>query len=193
MSDTEDRPRRKRGKGVPREELDVRYPSLRTLLGPSAGERAWVATFRARPDAMHALLADFIKQVHATPGRIGQRPMPREEQVDFRALLFGEEAEESMVVELPRLMRSRGISERALASKIHMSRTQTQRLLQGDYKPDVNEMRYIAAAVGKPPVFFLEYRKAMALAAFASLLDVRPGFATSLYRTYIDVNMGETT
>src|SRR4051812_25714431 len=88
---TEEQARRKRG--VPKDELERTYPSLTSLAGPPgrAVEQAWVAVFRARPDAMHALLADFIKQVHAQPGRIGQRVMPREAEVDFQALVYGEE------------------------------------------------------------------------------------------------------
>lgn len=180
--------RRRRGQGVPLEELQLRYPSLKSLV-LSGGKNSWVATFNARPDAMHSLLADYIKQVHAKPGRIGQRPMPREAEVDFNALVFGEENDEPMVVVLPKLMR---VSERMFAQQTNMSRSQLQRVLRGEYEPDVNEIRLIAAAVRKPPVYFVEYRKAMAVAAFINLITERPGIATSLYKTYLEVHMGET-
>jgi transcriptional regulator with XRE-family HTH domain len=91
-------------------------------------------------------------------------------------------------VVLPRLVT---ISERAFAAKIHMSRTQVQRLLAGEYDPDVNQLRQIAAAVKKPPLFFVEYRKAMAVAAFVKLLEERPGIATTLYRQYLGSRMGD--
>jgi transcriptional regulator with XRE-family HTH domain len=184
--------RRRRGKGMSPAEVRARYPSLQALTQPSgrASKKAWIAVFNARPDAMHSLLADFIKQVHATPGRIGQRPMPREQEVDFHSLVYGEENEEPLTVVLPRLIT---ISERAFATKIHMSRTQVQRLLTGDYDPDVYQLCQIAAAVKKPPTFFVEYRKAMAVAAFLSLIDARPGIATTLYRQYLEVRMGEDT
>lgn len=182
--------RRRRGRGLPTEEMHERYPSLTALARPAGkGARgAWIAAFNARPDAMAALLGDFIKQVHAQPGRIGQRPMPREEHVDFDSLVYGEDNDLPLAEVLPKLMT---VSERAFASKVHMSRTQVQRLLAGQYDPDVRELRLIAAAVRKPAVFFVEYRKAMAIAAFIGLLDEHPGLATTLYRRYLEVRIGD--
>lgn len=180
--------RKKKSKGLSKEELQGLYPSLSHLSGPvgRASERAWVAVFNARPDAMHNLLADFIKQVHAQPGRNGQRPMPKEEVVDFHGLVYGDSTDEPIHEVLPKLVQ---VSERAFCAKILMSRTQYQRLLRGEYEPDVNEMRLIARALKKPPTFFIEYRKAMAVAAFINLIDERPGIATSLYRRYLEVRM----
>lgn len=181
--------RRKRTKGLSPDDLDEKFPSLRALSQPTGkGARgAWVAVFTARPDAMAALLGDFIKQVHAQPGRIGQRPMPREEQVDFEALVYGEENDLSLMEVLPKLVQS---SERMFAVRSRMSRTQVQRMLAGDYDPDIAELRRIAEVVGKPASYFVEYRKAMAMAAFRNLLDERPGFATTLYRRYLEVRVG---
>lgn len=180
--------RRRRGKGLPPEEVERRFPSLTHLAAPPnrAGKDAWVAVFSARPDAMHSLLADYLKQVHAQPGRIGQRPMPKEAAVDFQGLVYGEDNDLPLVYVLPKLVK---ISERAFCAKIHMSRSQYQRMLRGQYDPDVNELRQIAAAVKKPPVFFLEYRKTMVMAAMLNLLNERPGIATSLYRHYLEVRM----
>lgn len=180
------KPRRRRVKGLEPEELHRQFPSLSFLSGPpgKATTRAWVATFSARPDAMHALLADFIKQAHATPGRIGQRPMPREEQVDFEGLVYGEENDLPLVEVLPKV---NPLSERGMCARIHMSKTQWRRVLDGSYDPTVDELRKIAEACKKPPTFFVEYRKAMAVAAFLNLIDERPGIATSLYRQYLEV------
>jgi hypothetical protein len=74
-----------------------------------------------------------------------------------------------------------------------MSRAQYQRMLKDEYDPDVNELRLIAQAVKKPPTFFVEYRKAMAVAAFLNPLDERPGIATSLYRKYLEVRLPTTS
>lgn len=173
---------------MPREELETRFPSLTHLAGPpsKAARLAWVAVFNARPDAMHSLLADYIKQVHATPGRIGQRPMPKEEQVDFQGLLYGEENDLIMAEVLPKLLK---VSERMFALQSGISRGAYQRIIRGQYDPTVAEIRAIARAVGKPPTYFIEYRKAMAVAAFLNLIEERPGIATSLYRHYIEVRM----
>lgn len=180
--------RKKRTKGVPREELERQYPSLSHLSGPpsKASKKAWVAVFNARPDAMHNLLADYIKQVYATPGRIGQRPMPKEEAVDFQGLMYGETNDLPLHEVLPKLMK---VSERSFCQQIAMSRTQFQRLLAGQYDPDVNEIRLIAKALKKPPTFFIEYRKAMAVSAFINLIEERPGIATTLYRHYLEVRI----
>lgn len=182
----EAKPRRKRGKGMAPEEMAQQYPSLSYLSGPPnrATRRAWVAAFNVRPDAMHKILSDYIKQAHATPGRIGQRPMPREEQVDFNALMYGEQNDLPLVEVLPKIMQ---MSERAMCMRIHMSKTQWRRVLDGSYDPNVNELRAIAAALKKSPTFFVEYRKAMAVAAFLNLIDERPGIATSIYKTYLEV------
>jgi hypothetical protein len=190
VTETEsEKPRRRKNRGMPAEEMALQYPSLSYLAGPAgkATERAWVAVFNARPDAMHSLLADFIKQVHATPGRIGQRPMPKEEQVDFQHLVYGEEENHLPLIEvLPKIMT---MSERAMCSRINMSKTQWRRVVAGEYDPNVNELREIAKALRKPPTFFVEYRKAMAVAAFLNLLEERPGIATLLYRKYLEVRM----
>lgn len=181
--------RRRRGKGLAPEELEQRYPSLRALSQPTGrGARdAWIAVFNARPDAMAALLGDFIKQVHAQPGRIGQRPMPREEQVDFQSLVYGEDNDLPLVDVLPKLIKG---SERSFVAAVGMmSRSQVQRMLLGDYDPTVHELRAIAAAVGKPASYFIEYRKAMAFAAFRTMIEERPGLATTLYRRYLEVRM----
>lgn len=177
--------RRRRGKGLDREELEARYPSLKALSQPSgeSSKAAWVAVFTARPDAMASLLADFIKQVYAQPGRIGQRPMPHEEQVDLQSLLYPEENTDP----LGEVLRRRMVSERDLARRTHLSKTQLRRILTGQYLPDVPEMRNLAAAIGKPPTYFVEYRKAMALTAVVNLLDDHPGLATTLYRRYLEV------
>lgn len=188
--------RRRKIKGMEKEEMHDAYPSLRSLTGApgKALERAWVATFNARPDAMQALLADYIKQVHAQPGRIGQRPMPRESDVDFHALVYGETTDEPLVEILPELVQGMPIhlrSERGFCAAINMSRTQYRRLRAGEYHPDVNDLRQIAKVLGKPPVFFLEYRIAMVAAAMIGLMEKRPGIATSLYRNYLDVQLGK--
>lgn len=182
--------RRRRGRGLPTEEMHERYPSLTALARPAGkGARgAWIAAFNARPDAMAALLGDFIKQVHAQPGRIGQRPMPREEEVDFQSLVYGEENDLPLVEVLPKLIPC-SINEFADRLGI-MSRGQLRRILAGTYEPNVYELRAIAKAVRKSPLFFLEYRKAMVVSAVINLLDERPGVATMLYRRYLEVRMG---
>jgi transcriptional regulator with XRE-family HTH domain len=181
--------RKRRGRGMEREEMVATYPSLKSLSAPPgrAVEGAWVATFSARPDAMQALLADYIKQVHTKPGRIGQRPMPKEADVDFQTLLYGEVSDMPLLEVLPDLVKALAPhlrSERTFSQAIHMSKTQYRRMMNGQYEPTVNELRTIAKVVGKPPVYFSEYRKAI-----LNLMDERPGIATKLYQQYIEVHL----
>jgi hypothetical protein len=176
-------------KRVPtQEELEGLYPSLTHLAGPPSirDKRAWVAVFNTHPDAMHALLADYIKQVHAKPGRIGQRPMPREEEVDLQSLIYGEDNESPLADVLAKQVT---VSVRMFCTQSGISRSQYQRILVGLYEPTVHEMRMIARAIKRPPTYFVEYRKAMAIAAFINLVHDRPGIATSIYRNYLEVRV----
>lgn len=174
----------KRKRGMTRDEMDEKYPSLKLLAGPpsKASERAWVAAFSLKPEAMEELIRDLIKQQYATPGRIGQRPMPKEEEVDLQAMLYGDYTDEPLVVILPRMM---PVSQRMFAQRIFMGRTQFQRLLDGSYEPTMDEVARIAAVVKKPASFFVEYRIMAAQAAFLKMITERPGVATKLYREYL--------
>lgn len=171
---------------MPIDEMHRKWPSLNDLAGTSeqASASAWVAVFDAQPEAMHRVVRELIKQVYAKPNRTGQRPMPREEQVDFWGLIHGDQTDLPIHEALPKLTK---LSERQVVSRIAMSRTQYQRLLKGEYDPTIFDIREIARVVGKPPTYFIEYRKMMAVAAFINLLDERPGIASTLYRDYLAV------
>lgn len=167
-------------------EAEARWPSLASLAGPveRASRDAWIAVFSERPEVMHRVLRELIKQVYAKPGRTGQRPMPREEEVDFWGLIHGEQTDLPIPEILPKL---HNYSERKMCSLVAMSRAQYQRMLKGEYEPNAFEIREIAKAVGKTPTFFVEYRKIMAISAFVNLLNDRPGIASMLYREYLEV------
>ncbi len=164
------------------EELFSQFPAMRELFGPRR-EDAWAAMFEARPDAVHAILADVIKQAYAVPGRVGQRPMPKEEDVeDLNVILHGETNDLPLGEVLPKLMRC---SERKFCQRVNMSRRTFQRLLQGEYEPDLSQLRRIAQAVNRPPSYFVEYRRKMLAAAFADLLANEPIIADSLFRSFV--------
>lgn len=175
-----------------RADLESQFPKLSELLGPpkAALSKSWVAAFSEEPQAMYSILADIIKLAHAKPGRVGQRPMPREEEVDLDALLYGEVSNDPLTVTLPRVMT---MSTRRLAELIHMSNTQVQRIISGDYEPDVDQLRRISAAVNVPPTYFLEYRIAMVVAAMHNIMATNPNVATALYRRYLKVRAEEAT
>jgi len=184
-----------RGKGQARlgltgEQLGARFPLLRVLAGPpgaDGGRRAWDAALTARPDVMHRILADVIKQTYAKPGRVGQLPMPHEEEVDFQALLYGEDQDRPLTEVLPALMAAKGLGTRSLSERSGVQRATLIRLLRGAYLPNAIELRAIAVAVGKPAAHFVEYRKLMAATALIRMVDEQPGLATRLYRDYLTV------
>lgn len=185
------RPRSPKGPSYSLDDLQQRYPSLKTLAAPSpkAVERAWVAAFTHRPEALEGMLSDLIKQAYAKPGRIGQRPMPKEEEVNLDTLLNGEYTDEPLTTVLPGLIK---VSERAFVAKLRMGRRTYQRMFLPDgdpekYHPDMEIITRIAKAVGKPPSYFLEYRLIAAQAAFVKLITERPVVATRLYREYLEV------
>ena len=176
-------------KGLSDAELRRRYPILNVLAGPpgSPGEaKAWEAAFDARPDVMVRILQDLIKQAYAKPGRIGQRPMPREEEVDLSELLGNDSNELPLVDVLPKLIGSAG--ERAFCVRLgSMSRSTFKRIRSGEYRPGMSDLRDIAQAASKAPTFFVEYRKLAAVTALVRLIEDRPGIATRLYRDYLSV------
>lgn len=65
--------------------------------------------------------------------------------------------------ELPRLLKERGLSQRALAKKIGIGQSHLSRIVRGvDYKtPSVDLMRKVAAALDLPAEYFPEFRRAL--------------------------------
>lgn len=179
------RGRKKKALLFDREMLEEEYPKLSDLLGPprQALESSWMAAFTEEPQSMYSILSDIIKLAHAKPGRVGQRPMPREEEVDLEALIHGQVSNRPYVETLRKAMGD--MSERSLARAVNMSKTQIQRMMDGDYEPDISQMRRIAAAVNVPPVYFLEYRIAMVISALHNIIAENPNIATALYKRYL--------
>lgn len=169
------------------------FPSLRTLAAPpgKAAQRSWVAAFTERPEALEGILSDLIKQAYARPGRIGQRPMPKEEEVNLDALLHGEYTEEPLTDFLAREVPHGRHSQ--FAARILMSRRTYQRMFLPEthaqrYWPTMGEVERMAEVFKKPPSYFLEYRLLAAQAAFLRLITDRPVIATRIYRDYLEVS-----
>lgn len=165
----------------PRTRIFEKFPALEELLGEDNFE-VWQATFDGRPDAMHAILADIIKIAYADPGQVGQRPMPEERNVDTSWLLQGATNSLPIAEILPKLVK---VSDRKFCQEIDMSRRMYQRMLAGEYDPDISQLRRIAKAVGRPPSFFVEYRRKMLATALASLLHNHPNIADGLYERFV--------
>lgn len=172
-------------------ELYDKYPTLRGLVGlPSRygdSREDWDALFAEEPDGMLRIFADIIKSEYAAKGRVGQRPMPREEEVNVRQFLSGDFTDRPMHEVLPRLM---PVSRREFATRVGMSWTQFRRVLAGEVVPDPSQIRRIAKELNRSPLFFLEYRKMMMVSAMANLFESNPELMNSLVARYVRTRTG---
>jgi hypothetical protein len=177
-------------KQIDLEEMYGLYPSLKNLSDPVQRSKlkAWTAAFTEKPEAVEDLLQDIVKQAYAKPGRIGQRPMPEEADVDLDALIFGEYSEDPIHIALPPLVK---VSGREFAKKISINRRYYQMMLLPEdhpdkYHPDMYTIKKIADAVGKPPSYFREWRILSVHNALINYLTAHPGAVTNLYKTYVE-------
>lgn len=169
---------------MPDEEVHSRWPSVKILSdAPSdQAKEAWEVVFRHRPEVMHRVIRELIKRAYSAPGKSGQRPMPREEDVDLWGLLYGEHADRPLREVLFELT---DLSERQVANKLTMSRTQFRRLLAGEYEPTAFDVKEIADVVGVPPAYFLEFRRSVVTSALMGMFEQNPGIVTDLYVNYL--------
>lgn len=177
-------------KAIDLEEMRGLYPSLKSLTDPAykARAKAWTTAFTEKPEAVVDILQDLIKQAYAKPGRIGQRPMPHESQVNLDALIFGEYSELPINESLPPLVK---VSGREFARRINLNRRYYQMMLLPNnhpdkYHPDMYTIRKIADEVGKPPSYFLEWRIMSIHSALIALFTDNPGLATKLYKSHLE-------
>ena len=164
-------------------QLAEEIPTVQALAASDADHAvSWAATFRARPEVMHAILADYVKHKYAVPGTVGQRPMPREADVDVEDLLRGPEVNMRPLAEvLPGLM---PVSKTRFAKDTYMPVTRLNAILDG--RPvTLQEVRLIAAAVHRNPAYFVEYRQLLVMEALDQLFTRQPNMATHLYRKFV--------
>jgi len=175
--------------GVQLEKLAGQFGSVERLAASDDDHvQAWEAVFRAKPEVMHAILADYIKHRYAVPGVVGQRPMPREADVDIEELLRGPDVNMRPLVDvLPELM---AVGKTRFARQVCMTPNQFNLLLAGRYSPTLPELRLIAEAVDRNPAFFIEYRRQLVMTALEHLFTIQPNIATSLYRKFVQTHPG---
>jgi hypothetical protein len=166
------------------EQLAGEFASVEHLAASDADHaKAWAAVFRAKPEVMHAILADYVKHRYAVPGVVGQRPMPREADVDVEDLLRGPGTNMRPLVEvLPGLLPT---GKTKFARKVYMTPAKFNEVLDGRYQPSLSELRTIATAIGINPAYFVEYRQLLVIDALDHLFTTNPNLATSLWRKFI--------
>lgn len=168
------------------DQLAEEIPSVERLAAPGADHgAAWAAEFRVRPEVMHAILADYVKHKYAVPGTVGQRPMPREADVDVEDLLRGPEVNMRPLAEvLPDLVTT---SKTQFAKQTYMPVARLNALLAGR-QVTLQEVRHIATALNRNPAYFVEYRQLLVMEALDHLFTKQPNLSTHLYRKFVAVH-----
>ena len=131
---------------------------------PSTAKVDWMEVFRQDPQVMARIIADVAKLENASTGRPGKRPavapedaaqyLRRYQDDDYTILPFKEA--------FNLLKGDRSI--RALAHKVGLTSTMTQRLLEGRAAPTAEMLEQIARSFKKHPSYFIEHRVGYILA-----------------------------
>lgn len=132
-------------------------------------------------DLLGRIMRDVLRVGH-TPVRRGHRPPP-----DFdegMARLRQLRGEDYTVLEFDDSFRvlAGDRSRVALARRTGLSKTQLHRLITGEVAPTGDEMAAVAAAFGKSPFYFKEYRTAIVCALVARELERSPETSIGMIR-----------
>lgn len=161
---------RRRPWGERMAEINDRWPST------TWGQAQWFEVL-GDYDLLGRILRDVLKVGYEEPSRRGQRgPLEWSDgMARLRALNAqrdGRVSLEPFPVAFTTLSTGRSITQ--VARRVEMSRSQVHRFLSGEISPAPSEMEQIAAAFGKPPTFFAEYRVHLITQALANQLMASP-------------------
>jgi transcriptional regulator with XRE-family HTH domain len=132
-------------------------------------------------DVFARVLKDILKVDQIEPGRAGPRPnLDYDRGMQTWREMTGQDFSELPFHEAFQLL-SRGDSFTAIARKTLISRSRAYKLWHGLIGPTVEDLRTVAAAYGKKPAFFAEYRAEYILAAIAARLSRETEMTIPLY------------
>lgn len=125
---------------------------------PSIDNLDWEKVFREDTELYGRIWRDILKFDQAGEGRPGPRPALEADRAFKRYLQLSDD-DFSMLsfAEAVKLI-SGNLSIRKLADKTGLDRNLIHRLMKGLDEPDCFEMEIVAAAFGRRPSYFLEYR-----------------------------------
>jgi transcriptional regulator with XRE-family HTH domain len=147
---------------------------------PGARDADWNVILRD-PDILGRLLKDILKVDQIEPGRAGPRPnLNYERGMQTWREMTGQDYCELPFVQAVRLI-TKGQAVRVIARKTHMTKTRVDRLVRGIDRPSADDLRAIAAAYGKKPAFFAEYRAEFVTAAIVARLADEPEMTIAIY------------
>jgi transcriptional regulator with XRE-family HTH domain len=140
-------------------------------------------------DLLGRILRDVLRVGYEAPTRRGQRSplepevgMPRLKELRAQHDLASRPFTVKPFVAAFRELIAGRYSRTQLARKTGISRTQIQRLLTGELEPTPPEMELVAAAFGKEPTYFLEFRVALASEYVARRLMTDPELSMRVVR-----------
>lgn len=153
---------------------------------PSAAEEDWTAAL-ADYDLMGRLIRDVLRVGH-TPKQRGSRPeLERDEALSRLNQLRGDDY---TMLPFPEAFRAlarwdpdtptRSLTN--IARRVDIPRSRTHRLLTGESKPSHADLEQIAAAFGRRPTYFAEYRIALVVAAIEAHLEAAPEATVGIVR-----------
>lgn len=142
---------------------------------PHLADDEWPNTVRRHldEDVIGAIIADIIKVDESTGGR-GVRTVPSEQIAMARLTDLRNGGFTTQPFPVAFKFLAAGRSERAIAHKVGMSKSQVHRLMSGELKPTPEEMRDIAVALNRSPLYFHEMRVHMIIAEVARWLESQP-------------------
>lgn len=133
------------------------------------------------PDILGRLLKDILKVDQIEPGRAGPRPnLNYERGMQTWREITGQDYCELPFVDALRLL-TKGQAVRVVARKAHIAKTRMDRLMRGVDRPTADDLRAIAAAYGKRPAYFAEYRAEYVTAAIVARLAEEPELTITIY------------
>lgn len=153
---------------------------------PTSAEADWAPSGALRDYEMLGRLVGELLRVESTPqNRRGQRPvLTDDDKVRLRQLL----GDDYTTLDFPEAFSSLAgtLSRTQVAERTGVPRTHAHRLLTGAAAPSADDMEAIAAAFGKAPTFFAEYRKGLIMSVIERHLQASPeasvGFVKQLQR-----------
>lgn len=156
---------------------------------PAAGEQDWPELTGQDP-AFERVLQDILKYDQREQGRDGPRPNLEWEKgirswkqitgQDYTGLPFPE-----AVRAVARDTSGRSHSLTTIARKTGISRSRVHRLLTAEETPDLQSIALFAAAYGKKPSFFAEYRSEIIARRLIAILAANPEYSVSVYRKVV--------
>lgn len=141
---------------------------------------------RDEPKILWTLVADLVKAESARHSghKTGRRPNVSLTSIDelYDTLFPATYTLQPFPVAVDTLMRSKGVSTRALAAQIGASQALIAQLARGSKKPSVHWMQKIAAAFKVHPAWFVEYRTERCHELLVELLDANPELTVQVFR-----------